>query len=192
MTKSNLLRHTCICFFAILSVGFLNAQTATKSAPKMPLDDGTKLVTYKAVTDIPVTGAGELQNRAFAWANGYYKNPADVIRERDTTGGKMTCKARVKIMNEPDKKGVITEAGLIEYTLKLEFKENKYRYILSDINWKQKSYFPIERWMDTSAPGYQPGYTYYLQQTDELMKQVIKELDKGMKQPTSKIKKDDW
>lgn len=104
----------------------------------------------------------------------------------------MICKYRLKIQNEADKKGVVTEAGLVEYTLKLEFKENKYRYILSDINWKQKSYYPIERWMETSAAGYQPVYSYYLQQTDILMNQVIKDLDAGMKIPTSKVKKDDW
>ncbi len=158
----------------------------------MPVDADTKLITYKAVVEIPDAPAGELQQRAFIWAHAYYKNPADVIRERDTVAGKMVCRARLKISNEPDKKGVVTEAGLIEYTLKLEFKENRFRYTLSEINWKQKSYYPVERWMDASASGYQPSYVYYLQQTDELMQQVVKELDKGMKQPSTRIKKDDW
>lgn len=141
---------------------------------------------------MPAVKIMELQNRAFSWANSYFKNPADVIRERDTTAGKMVCKARLKIMNEADKKGVVTEAGLIEYTLRLDFKENKYRYVISEINWKQKSYYPVERWLDTTAAGYTGAFAYYIKQTDELMKHLVMDLENGMKQPFSKVKKDDW
>jgi hypothetical protein len=179
-----------LTFTFLLYTFFAVAQNA--KPPRLPIDEQTKLVTYKAIVDVPAAGFKELQKRAFIWANQYYKNPSDVIRERDTVAGKMVCKARLKIMTEPDKKGVTTEAGLIEYTLKLEFKENKYRYTVSDINWKQKSYFPIERWMDTTAPGYKSGYEYYLQQTDEMMKSLVKDLDKGMKLPSPKAKKDEW
>jgi len=178
-----------IILFSVPS--FLEAQSLSKS-PKLPVDDKTKLITYQDVVDMPSTGFKELQNRAFNWANEYYKNPADVIRERDTVAGKMICKARLKIINEAEKKEEPTEAGLIEYTLTLEFKENKYRYTISEINWKQKSYYPAERWMETDIPGYKPVYVYYLQQSDDHMKKVMKDLDKGMRQPTATIKKDDW
>jgi len=159
---------------------------------KMPIDEVTRLVSYKEVVNVPQVSKKELQQRAFIWANEYYKNPSDVIRERDTVGGKMVCKARLKIKNEADKKGIITEAGLIEYTLTLEFKDNRYRYVITDINWKQKSYFPVEKWMKADEPGYQPSYPYYLEQTEQLMKQLIKDLQKGMGQALVKPQKDNW
>lgn len=185
------MRQILISFLLVVPTTLL-AQAPVQTAPKLPVDNESHLVTYKAVVESGSAPMAELQKRAFSWANAYYKNPSDVIRERDTVNGKLTCKARLKITNPPDKKGIVTEAGLIEYTLKLDFKENKFRYTISEINWKQKSYFPIERWIDQTAAGYQPSYSFYLQQTDELMKQLIKDMDKGMKQPTAAIKKDDW
>lgn len=179
-------------FFFAAALSFAGNLAAQSNKSKLPVDAESKLVTYKAVVDVPGAPMKELQQRAFLWANEYYKNPMDVIRERDTVKGTMVCKARLKIMNEADKKGIVSEAGLIEYTLKLDFKDNKYRYTLTEINWKQRSYYPVERWMETEAAGYQEAYVYYLQQTDELMKQLVKDLDKGMKLPLVKKKKDDW
>lgn len=192
MTKNVLSASGLMFTFSLLIVFRAGAQNISRQAPDMPVDEEAKLITYKAVIDVPDASIAELQTRAFNWANAYYKNPADVIRVRDTVQGKMICKARLKIYNEPDKKGLVAEAGVIEYTLNLDFKNFKYRYVITDLNWKQKSYYPVERWMNTELPGYQPVFVYYLQQTDELMKKLMMDLDKGMKQPGSKPKKDDW
>ena len=134
----------------------------------------------------------DLYKRCITWAGGYYKNVADVVRQQDATEGLVVCKHRFKITNPPAKKDETpTDAGLIEYTLNLNFKEGKYRYTMTDFNWKQKSFFACEKWMDKSTPGYSPNWDFYLQQLDDNARQIIAALEKGMS--IGKVeKKDDW
>ena len=61
-----------------------------------------ELITYTKVVEVASTNKTDLYNRGFAWANKFYKNPVDVIREKDAIAGKMVCKARFK-----DRKSVV-------------------------------------------------------------------------------------
>lgn len=140
---------------------------------------------------IPGVSAKELYSRGLNWFNTFFKNPSDVIRETDSVKGKISGKARFKIYNEADKSGLRTDAGNTEYTIKLETKDGKYRYIFTDINWKQASYYPAERWLDTKAQSYKKVFTYYLEQTDSTILSTSDNLESFMKAPPVK-KKDDW
>ncbi|MBL0340256.1 MAG: DUF4468 domain-containing protein [Bacteroidetes bacterium] len=159
--------------------------------PDLPIDTTTGLYSYTKVVEVAGKNKTELYNKAFAWANTYYKNPADVIREKNAEEGKLLIKARYKIYNEADKKGVITAAGDVMYSLTINIKDGKYRYEITKINWQQTSMFPIERWKDTASSSFNSAYPYYLKQTDEKIKEIIAALEKGMK-AESKDKKDDW
>ena len=86
--------------------------------------------------------------------------------------GKLLIKARYKIYNEADKKGVITAAGDVMYSLTINIKDGKYRYEITKINWQQTSMFPIERWKDTASSSFNSAYPYYLKQTDEKIKEM--------------------
>ena len=158
----------------------------------MPVDRQTGLITYSKVKEMSGITKADLYNRALSWANTYYKNPADVIREKDEEQGKIICKARYKIMNPPDKKGFSSEAGNVQYTLNLQFKEGKYKYELTEINWKQPSYYGVEKWMDTSNAYYKQEFACYLQQVDSASKEIISSLDKIMKTNAAKNEKNDW
>lgn len=166
-----------------MSSGF--AQESPSAAPKLPVDEKTGLITYSKVNELKGKTAKELYNLALAWAESYFKNPYDVIRERDSLNGKLLCKARFKIMNPQDKKGISTDAGNVMYSLKLQFKEGRYRYELTEINWKQASYYPCERWLDRSAPSFAPAFDYYLQQTDQTANAILKSLEKAMSAPSA-------
>lgn len=174
----------------LLNAHLTNAQTV-QQAPKLPVDEKTGLITYTKVTEVAGTTAGVLYQRAMEWANKYYKNPTDVIRERDSVGGQIVCKARFKIMNPADKKGVATDAGNVMYTLKVQFKDGRYRYELSEVNWKQQSYYPCERWMDKTVQTYKPEFDFYLQQTDTSIREALKSMEKALATATA-VKKDDW
>lgn len=164
-----------------------------KQAPKLPVDDATKLITYTKVNEVAGVSMKDLYNRAITWCTIFYKNPTEVIRERDSVNGEIICKARYKIMNQADKKGFVTEAGVVMYTLKLSFKDGKYKYIITDINWKQASYYAIEKWMDQKSPSYKSEFDFYLQQVDEKSKEVIKDFEKAFKSAGNPaVKKDDW
>ena len=82
------------------------------------------------------------------------------------------------------------EGGLIIYNLKLEFKENKFRYTITDFNLKAASRFPIEKWMNTGDPAHNPNWDLYLFQVDTTMQRLVTTLKEKMK-PTV-IKKDEW
>jgi hypothetical protein len=163
----------------------------TKVAPKMPIDETSKLITYSNVVEMGSTKKDELFGKALAWCNTYYKNPADVIRQKDLEAGTIQCKARFKISNPVDKNRVATDAGIVQYTLNLAFKDGKYKYTLTEINWKQVSYYPAEKWMDKTSKSYLPEFDYYLQQVNEEALKIVKDLEKNMK-ATEVIKKGDW
>lgn len=162
--------------------------------PFCPIDNETKLITYDnvvALTDIKESKKDDLYNKALAWANAFYKNPTDVIREKNQESGKIICKARFKIQNEKDKSGFASDAGVVQYTLTLMVKDGRYRYQISAFNWKQLSYYPIERWLDSSSPSYNPSYAYYLIQVNDYAYSLIADLEKFMAMK-KKEKKDDW
>ena len=173
----------------VLSAAVVNAQN---SSSKYPMNSETKLISYSKVVPMDSVDKNELYLRALSWANSNYKNPTDVIREKDANAGKIVCKHRFKITNPPNKEGFEKDAGLVMYTLTIQVKDQRYKYELSEINWKQLSYYPIERWMDTSAPGYEKEYDHYLKQTDEIVKKVIYNLESSMTISTKKVKKDEW
>lgn len=176
-----------VCMIA--SIAF--AQTNQNVKVKMSIDETSKLITYSSVTDVAGINKTELYNRAIAWANKYYKNPAEVIREKDSVEGKIVCKGRYKISNPPDKKGFSSEAGLVQYTLTLQFKEGKLKTVLSAINWKQDSYYPAEKWMDDKSAYHKPEFDFYLEQVNKESNEILKELKKSVS-TTIAVKKDDW
>lgn len=175
----------------IMLIKAATAQTE-KGTDKLPMNPETKLVTYTNVVTATGLGKGELYDKAFAWLSGFYKNPADVLREKDRDAGTMLIKARFKIFSPLDKKsGIVAPAGDVQYSLILDFKEGKFRYTLTEINWKQASYYPIERWMDKTSASNNANADYFLQQTDENCKKIIADLVKTMT-TTAAAKKDDW
>ncbi len=158
----------------------------------MPVNEETKLFSYSKVVEVQGMDKGSLYDKAFAWLSAYYKNPADVLREKDRDAGNMIIKARFKISNPVDKKsGVAKDAGDVQYTLKLEFKDGRFRYNLTEINWKQLSYFPAEKWLDTKNQYYSPNWNYYLKQTDDSCNKIVANLEQAMT-AVIKEKKDEW
>ena len=176
---------------SILIAFFTSAQKSAYQAPNMPVDEETKLITYSNVIEVPSTGKSELYKRAESWMMTYFKNPTEVIRERDSSAAKITGKPRFRIYNEPGENGVKMDAGLVQYSLTFACKENKYKYTISEINWKQASYFPVEKWVEQKDRYKQNNY--FLFQTDSIIKkEIIQNFEKAMKTAPKKSNKDDW
>jgi hypothetical protein len=163
----------------------------TAPAPSLPVNSETGLISFDGVMDISGINKDGLYERAMKWAQGYYKNPNDVLREKDPAAGKMVIKARFKIYNPADKKGLTTDAGDVMYTLTLQFKDGKYKYELTKCTWMQASAFPCERWNDTASPSYKKEYAHYLTQLDAKASEVLLALKKVMT-ASGEGKKDDW
>ena len=110
---------------ALMLVG-LNVKA--QETVKLPVDPDTKLITYKEVVTVAGTPA-ELYNRAIEWINKQYKNPADATKVRDQASGIIEIIHRIEI-NRIDK-GATIMVGRVDYSMKLEMKEGRFRYTIT-------------------------------------------------------------
>lgn len=177
-----------------LSVHFSNAQknAVPVPMPAMPVDSITRLITYEEVIEVQNLKAEILYSRILAWFRTYYKNPTEVIRENDSLKFRVVGKPRFKIFNPADKEGTKTDAGQVQYTLTVAAKDGRFKYEFTAFNWKQASYYPSERWMDTKAQMYTPVYNDYLLQVDTYTKETINSLKNAVTKDKPVKDKDNW
>ncbi len=169
----------------LLGSASINASAQTSI---VPVDEDTKLITYKEV----VTQEGDinkLYNTCIAWINANYKNAAEATTVRDPENGKIIIRHSFKIYNT-DKDGLKTDAGVINYTLKLEFKPNKYRYVFTDFGLQAVSKYPLERWLDKKDQKYTPVWDVWLGEVNTWVNDWITSLKKGMVPKVAKP--DNW
>jgi hypothetical protein len=162
---------------------------AQNTSPGLPVDPETKKITYREVVN-QEGNPGYLYDKAIQWFGYYYLNAQAVFSVQDKTNGKVEGIGRLKIYYTDSKTITRMDGGLILYTIRLEFKDNKYRYTLTDFNLKTASRFPIEKWMNKDDPAYNTNWDSYLYQVDTTMQRLISTLKEKMK-PTV-VKKDEW
>lgn len=155
---------------------------------KMPVDPETKLITYKEVVTVAGTPA-ELFNRAIEWINKQYKNPADATKVRDQASGVIEIVHRIEISRT--EQGATLVAGRVDYSMKLEMKDGRFRYTITNFNMKDISRQPLERYMDKNDKAYIPAWDDYLKQVDDFTRKMIESLKNGMQTPAEK-KPDTW
>lgn len=162
--------------------------TAQVTAPQLPIDPDTKLITYKEVVNESGTKL-QLFNRAVEWLPKQYANPVDATKVRNPETGLIEIRHRFDVSYE--EKGVQKSANTIDYTMRLEFKDGRYRYTISNFLIHDVSRAPVERWLDKTNKGYSPAWDAYLAELDQDVKALIESLKKGMMPPPEK-KEDIW
>ncbi len=155
----------------------------------VPVDDQTGKIMYRDVVE-EEGNKKEFFIRAVEWINKYYPNPFQVTRTRDAETGEIEGLHRFKISNALED-GTEVDAGTMQYSFLLEFKDGRYRYTLTDFAMRQSSKVPAEKWLDTNDPLYQTRYKNYLEQIDAFAQDWISSLKEGMK-PEKVIKEDEW
>jgi hypothetical protein len=173
----------------LLAIFGLTFSELRSQSAGLPLDEETGLITYKEVVE-ESGNKQEFFNRAIAWINEYYPNPVDVTKVRDPQSGLIKGLHRFKIRNT-DSEGLVTDAGVIQYEFTLEFKEGRYRYILTEFVLRQSSKIPVEKWLNKDDPQYNPQWEDYLDQVKDFAESWIKSLKEGMKAKPEK-KDDEW
>jgi len=158
------------------------------NAQNFPIDTETKLINYNAVEEAD-GNADAIYKKAHDWFFTYYKNPHNVVKKSENNH--IEARARFKILNPADKKGVQTMGGIVLYSFTVDFKDGRYRYEITNITWKQNSKYPIERWMDKEAKSYQEKYEFYLTQVDKEINKTIEGLNQALKQK-KKETNHDW
>lgn len=176
---------TIIASTLMLSVISLNAQEAVT---KMPVDPDTKKITYKDVVTVPGTST-ELFNRTIEWINKQYKNPVDATKVRDQASGVIEIIHRIELKRK--EQGTTLIAGIVDYSMKLEMKEGRFRYTISNFNVKDISRQPLERYLNKQDKSYIPLWDDYLKQVDDFSRKMIESLKLALQPPAEK-KPDTW
>lgn len=162
------------------------------ATPPMPVDSITHKITYEGVVEVNGAKADLLYRRALAWFKAHYPNPTEVIRENDSLKFKIVGKPRFKIYNPADKNGTKTDAGLVQYDITVACRDGRYRYEVSEFNWKQISYYAAEKWMDTKDQYYSSAMADYLMQLDSYSKDLVKSLNDAMAKDKPVKDRDNW
>ena len=179
-------KYVALIFF-FLAGYFSFGQTNSPNA-QLPVDPDSKLITYKEVVN--QDGSKDiLYDRGASWFRFFYKSPSSVLKIQDKVNGKIEGLGRFAI-SFVDDQGNKRDGGMIQYVIKLELKDNKYRYTLTDFNLKAASRYPLEKWLNKNDPAYNPQWDSYLYQVDTTMQSLARNLKEGMKPKV--IKKDEW
>jgi hypothetical protein len=179
-----------ILFSIIATISLATTFAQEKTKLDIPVDEATGLITYKEVVNEPGP-QDTLFNRCSTWLHTFYSNPWEATKVRDQSTGVIKIQHQFFIYDYDDK-GNKKEAGLVQYNAKIEFKENRYRYVIDNFILKQAARYPIEKWLKTEALDYDVKWAGYLAQVDSFVRdQLIKSLKDKMKPPPV-IKKDEW
>lgn len=173
-------------YLGVTMASGIMAQQPNKAA--VPLDEETKKISYREVVSQDGT-PDYLYDRAIEWFRSYYPNPTSVYRVQDKVNGKIEGIARLTLKySDPD--GLVRDAGIVQYNILIELKENRYRYTLTDFNFKAVSRYPCEKWLNQADPAYNPLWDSYLYQIDTTMRSLTSNLKSGMKPVVKKT--DEW
>ena len=173
----------------VLPLTFMAQKTVHNDFPDMPIDENTKLVSYREV--VQMQGSSEvLFERALKWANTYYKNPIAVIKKKDKSSGIIECVSNIQIYTLAKDGVTRVNAGSVYYTLTIEARENRYRYTITDIYKKEQAQFPIEKWLDNTRPEWTAVRYDHLHQIDEAIRKLMENIEEGM--VPEKVIIDEW
>jgi hypothetical protein len=177
MKNTSLLpRLVTVLMLAIITAPAFAQKNKLPEYPNMPVSEG--LITYDGVGKVDGASSGELYDRALEWVKGYYKNPMEKLRKQERENGEMEVFARFPIYAY-DKKGVKTtsQAGLLQYTLTLQFKDGRYKYTITKFNVKATSNQPIDTWLtDKDNDPNADNHVYQLIDIDNEITTLIKDM----------------
>ena len=161
--------------------------------PAMKVDETTKMITYEGVGKVDGVTAKDLYSKAIEWVKSYHKNPTEKLRRQDEANGEIEIFARFPIYAY-DKKGEKTtsNAGLIQYTMILQFKDGRYKYVVNGLNLKAQSHQPIDSWLiDKDKDPNADNHAYQLRDIDLEINAMIKDMLQNVAKK-QEAKGDDW
>ncbi|MCK0199125.1 DUF4468 domain-containing protein [Ornithobacterium rhinotracheale] len=183
----------------VLLLLFLCLFAMTKAQEAKPLG-------FTKVVEVPGVSKENLYNRAKLWVSDNFKKVDYVVDVDDKEGGVLICKSNFPI--QKDGFWGIDFDGRINFTLKLLFKDGKYKYELTNYlhepNLNKKAFFGLLTTSEKypASEGYnKKDYKFNKKWFDENWKEIksmseeksliiIKSLETGMKEPN--IIEDNW
>jgi hypothetical protein len=168
--------------FILLAAISLNAQV------NLPIDSLTNKITYAEVVNVDSMSQKVLYDKAREWVVMKFKSANDVIQSDDIS--KIICKGNFDIYSKKQ------PAGIINFTIKIEIKDNKYRYQFFDFYHTKGAnneflfdIGPCEQMIKTKdrtmGISHQKGYNIMLNDMDSRVKSMITSLKSEMSKKVS-------
>jgi len=183
------MKKVVLFFAAAIMILAANAQKPSElPVPDLPIDERTNLVTYQDV--VKQEGTPQvLYDRALAWVKKYYKNTSEVIKNADAEKCVLDLRSSVRIFSK-QKDGTTMAKNIVYYSFKLECREGRYRYTITNFKERATAAAPIENWFKTDSPYWSPSQYEWLIQIDSQIKELINDLEEGMLPP--EVFEDEW
>jgi hypothetical protein len=177
--KKKDMKRSVLLFLGMMWVWGLFAQDTTLTGI-VPVDAAGK-ITWQAVIQVKDVDKDKLYNKGIEWINSYFPNPAGVTKRRSPESGIIEGAHSIRLTNEVNGKQV--PAQTITYTFKLEFRDGRFRYTITDFQLKAASKFPLERWLDRNGPYYDLNNRKYLIQIRDVMEDMISKMTNSITKP---------
>ncbi len=172
----------------LLKIMCLYAFFAFTQSTDIPINEDTGLITWQEVVN--QDGSPQvLYKRAIEWINSYFPNPHNVTKIRDEVNGRIIINHSIKTNNIINGEEIASNT-IVNYVLRIEFKENRYRYTFTEFTMRASSKFPLEKWLDTTHQSYQAVWADYLVQVEQNIQYTIESMKEGMKEKI--VKEDIW
>ncbi|MBF9141932.1 DUF4468 domain-containing protein [Hymenobacter properus] len=151
----------------------------TETAPALPIDPNTHLMTYTAVVEVPGATKDELYARALEWMAKTYQSANDVVQLKDKAAGEIIAKGGIPFFfkHQP--------CGYVVHTQTLFVKDGRYKFVMTDF--KHVNVLPVRDWsmgpleQPTTPKGFlKRAWAEVQSTTDEKAKAMIASLEQAM------------
>lgn len=160
---------------------------------KFPINSETKKIEYSDLIMVDSTlSSNVLFSRAKEWMVGAFKTPSDVIQLEDQSSGVIMAKGSIPLKDQTFKKN-----GHISFTMKIQVKDGRYRYWITDLEHFTMSRMQNGGSLSNDNPSVEPAYMSaktWAQIKDEASVSIPKfivSLNDQMKKPLSN-KSESW
>ncbi len=186
--KIKTMKKSIFILVAVLLAAYGNSQDTITTDNIVPLDaEGN--ITWQDVVRVPDQEQLDLYYKGIEWLNTYFPNAARVTRRRSPESGIIEGAHSIRLFDVHDE--VRVPSGAVNYTFKLEFREGRFRYTITDFNVRAASRFPMERWLDDTGPFYNPANKAYLEQVRYEIEKMIESMTQYITRPPAP-EEEDW
>lgn len=182
------MKRVFLLLVALAATVVMYSQEDTTLTGIVPVDESGK-ITWQDVIQVQGQPKEQLYNKGIEWVNTYFPNPSSVTKKRSPEDGLIEGSYSIRLTD--DHNGQKVPSKIVNYTFKLEFREGRFRYTITDFNLKAASRFPLERWLDRDGPFYDINNRPYLLQIRDTMDDMIEKMTAYITKP-DKPEEEEW
>ena len=132
--------------------GQAQAQSGTVPAPLLPADSLTRRIKFVGVVAVPGISAAELQARSREWVALTFQDTHQVTQLDDVSRGVLIVRGYTAMWKNVTLVGTGGNAVPLAFTFRLDFRDGRYRYEVSDLGYAFVPGFATNGYHASSSP----------------------------------------